>query len=134
MQLKTPTFCLNLEALRRPDHEDWARVRVTVQVGGFSGNFDAWLCSRDLDIFSSELGHLYESVGRPGMARLQCDEPGIKLSLEMERSGGVVGQYEFFDELGDATLFGTIKIDQSYLPLWRHSVQSFAEELRQLAR
>jgi Putative addiction module component len=41
MQLMTPTFSVELEALRRADDEDWARVRVNVQAGGFTGAFDA---------------------------------------------------------------------------------------------
>ena len=36
MQLRTPTFSVELDALRRVDNEDWARVRVDVQAGGFA--------------------------------------------------------------------------------------------------
>jgi len=53
MQIRTPTFCLELEALRRADDEDWARVRVNVQSGGFTGDFEAWLQSGDLENFSN---------------------------------------------------------------------------------
>ena len=83
MQLRTPTFSVELEALRRADDEDWARVRVNVQAGGFTGAFEAWLQSGDLDNFSNQLGALYENVGQAGRARLACAERGINLSLSM---------------------------------------------------
>ena len=95
MQLRTPTFSVELEALRRADDEDWARVRVNVQAGGFTGAFDAWLQSGDLDSFSSQLGALYENVGHAGDARLACAERGIDISLSMEKMGGINGQFEF---------------------------------------
>ena len=131
MQLRTPNFSVELEALCRTDDEDWARVRVDVQAGGFTGAFDAWLQSGDLDDFSKQLGALYENVGHAGQARLACAERGIDISLSMEKMGGVNGQYEFFDESSSAYLSGTFTIDQSYIPEWRNCVESFAQELRQ---
>ena len=131
MQLRTPTFRVDLEALRRADDEDWARVRVEVDAGGFTGNFEAWLQVGDLDNFSKQLGALYENVGQAGTARLACAERGIDLSLSMETMGGIAGQYDFFDERTSATLSGSFNIDQSYIPEWRNCVDSFADELRQ---
>lgn len=131
MQLRTPTFAVELEALRRADDEDWARVRVDVQAGGFSGAFDAWLQSGDLDHFSNQLGALYENVGHAGEARFACAERGIDISLSMEKMGGINGKFEFFDESTSASLSGSFTIDQSYIPEWRNCVESFAQELRQ---
>jgi hypothetical protein len=131
MQLRTPTFSVEMEALRRADDEDWARVRVDVQAGGFTGAFEAWLQSGDLDNFSNQLGALYENVGQAGKARLACAERGIDLSLSMETMGGINGQFEFFDERTSASLSGSFTIDQSYISEWRNCVESFAQELRQ---
>ncbi|ABM38024.1 WapI family immunity protein [Polaromonas naphthalenivorans] len=131
MQLRTSTFRVELKALRRADDEDWARVRVEVQAGGFKGDFEAWLQVGDLDNFSKQLGALYENVGQAGIARLACAERGIVLSLSMETMGGIDGQYEFFDESTSAVLSGGFKIDQSYIPEWRNCVESFASALRQ---
>lgn len=133
MQIKAPTFRVELIALRRADDEDWARVRVEVQAGGFTGDFEAWLQSGDLDIFSEQLGALYENVGRAGTARLACAERGIDISLAMETMGGINGQYEFFDERTSTTLSGSFDIDQRYIPEWRICVESLARELRQHA-
>ena len=131
MQLRTPTLRVELEVLHRADDEDWARVRVEVHAGGFTGNFEAWLHAGDLDNFSKQLGALFENVGQAGTARLACAERGVDLSLSMETMGGIGGQYEFFDERTSATLSGSFNIDQSYIPEWRNCVDSFADELRQ---
>lgn len=131
MQLRTSTFRVGLTALCRADDEDWARVRIEVQAGGFNGDFEAWLQAGDLDSFSKQLGALYENVGQAGMATLACAERGIVLSLSMETMGGIDGQYEFFDESTSAVLSGGFKIDQSYIPEWRDCVERFAGELRQ---
>jgi hypothetical protein len=133
MQLRTPTFSVALEARRRADDEDWARVRIDVRAGGFTGAFDAWLQSGDLDNFSNQLAALYENVGHAGEARLACAERGIDISLSMEKMGGINGQFEFFDERTSTSLSGSFTIDQSYLPEWRNRVESFAQELRQHA-
>lgn len=133
MQLRTPTFSVELKALRGADDEDWARVRVEVQSGGFTGDFEAWLQSGDLDSFSMQLGALYDGVGQAVTARLACAERGIVIALSMEKMGGILGQYEFFDERTSASLSGSFTIDQSYIPEWRNGVESFAQELRQHA-
>ena len=57
-------MCVKLEALRRADDEDGARVLVEVEAGGFRGDFEAWLQSDDLAHFSKQLGTLYEHVGQ----------------------------------------------------------------------
>ena len=93
MQLRTPTFSVELEALRRADDEDWARVRLDVQAGGFTGAFDAWLQSGDLDSFSNQLGALFQNVGHAGEARLACAERGIDISLSIEKMGSINGQF-----------------------------------------
>ena len=133
MRLRTPTFNVELTALRRPDDEDWTRVRVEIQAGGFTGDFEAWLQSGDLDAFSNQLAALYERVGQVGIATLECAEPGIYLSLSMKTMGAIDGEYKFFDERISAALSGSFSVDQSYIPEWRSCVDSFAQELRQHA-
>ena len=108
-------------------------MRVEVQAGGFIGDFEAWLQSGDLEVFSNQLAALYEKVGQVGAAKLEYAERGIYLSLSMQTMGAIDGEYKFFNERTSAVLSGTISIDQSYIPEWRSCVESFALELRQHA-
>ena len=133
MKLRTPTFRIELTALSRVDEEDWTRVRVEVQSGGFSGDFESWLQSGDLEVFSKQLAILYENVGQPGEAILRCAERGISISLAMQTMGGIEGEYKFFDERTSALLSGSFNIDQSYIPEWSRRVEDFTEALRQHA-
>ena len=126
-------MCFELHALGRVDGEDWTRVRVEVQSGGFTGDFEAWLQSGDLDNFSRQLGVLHENVGQSGAAALRCAEPGISVTLSMQKMGGIEGRYQFVDERTSSVLSGTFAIDQSYIPAWRDCVETFAQELRQHA-
>ncbi len=130
MELSAPTFRVKLAALCKANDEDWARVRVGVQTGGFAGDFEAWLQYGDIDSFSKQLRALYANVGQPGTARLECAERGISMILTMETLGGIDGQFTFFDENTSAVLSGDFKIDQSYIPEWRNAVDSLLDELR----
>jgi hypothetical protein len=130
MQLETPTFSVNLEAIRAADDFDCAWVRVEVHAGGFTGNFEAFLQTCDLDCFSKALGDLYENVGLPGTASLIFAERGVVLSMAMEKNGSITGEYEFFDDSVRTTLSGSFTIDQSYIPEWRKRVEALAQDLR----
>jgi hypothetical protein len=132
MRISAEGLHLELEARRRVDDEDWVRVGVAVSVVGFDGNFEAWLQLGDLRRFCEQIELMYDSVGRPGKARLASAEPEIDIGLEMETLGGIRGAYRFESEhrrAAPTVLSGSFEMDQSHLPALAESIRELVVEL-----
>lgn len=133
MKFSSGSFSIELLPLRTADDEDWARVTVLVSASGFNGEFEAWLQLSDLQRFRVEVCEMYGAIGHPTKAALICAEPGVKIMLEMQTLGGIVGTYEFESERLDGrptALSGAFNCDQSYLPDLMRSVDALIQELQ----
>jgi hypothetical protein len=132
MEINAQGIQLNLRALRRADTEEWTRVRVSVEVSGFRGEFEAWLQVGDLMRFADECSALYNNVGKRGCAILECAEPGIHVKLESNALRQIAGRYALESERPDGIptfLSGSFRLDQSYLPAIEKSARRLAVEI-----
>ena len=93
MKLVTGPFQLELSPTRAVDSEDWVRVGAAIAVAGFTGNFEARLQLEDLRRFIRELEVMYAAVGTPRTAELTSAEPDIRVRLQSQPLGGVLGNY-----------------------------------------
>lgn len=118
---------VNIDALSRVNDEDWCRVSVDVLDSGFSANFTAFLQGQDVEYFADTLSVMYEEVGSPKEAVLQCHEPGIFIKLTSDKHGHILGEYEFKNETQgfNPVLSGILDMDQSYLPGWENACRTF---------
>lgn len=132
MKLFTNSFSVSLDPLRVADEEDWVRVRVTVKADAFTGYLDAWLQLNDLVCFKTELEHMDANIGETNSAQLVSHEPGVDVTLKMHPLGRIEGSYVFENERTgneSARLSGSFKLDQSYLPALKSSIESLILEL-----
>lgn len=126
MKLVTGPFQLELSPKRTVDREDWVRAQAVVAAVGFAGNFEAWLQLEDLKRFQGQLEVMYAAIGTPRTADLMGAEPDIKVHLQSQPLGGILGNYRFESERreGAATaLSGSFELDQSFLPELAESVR-----------
>ncbi|RYG96026.1 MAG: hypothetical protein EON58_12970 [Alphaproteobacteria bacterium] len=131
MNLRTPSFCLDLTARRVVDNEDWVRVWADATVGVFSGGVETYLQLEDLRRFKDQIAVMHAKVGTPCEAVLFCIEPGIHLDLTSDRLGSIAGRCKLEDELSGAELSGAFTIDQSYLPELANSIRELIDALHQ---
>ena len=127
MKLVTGPFQLELSPTRAVDSEDWVRVGAAIAVAGFTGNFEAWLQLEDLRRFIRELEVMYAAVGTPRTAELTSAEPDIRVRLQSQPLGGILGNYRLESERRDGVataLSGSFELDQTFLPDLAESVQS----------
>ena len=125
MKISAPGLELEVSAVSQCTDEGWCQVHVEVAVPGFVGDFQAQLQGSDLSRFAREIDNLYAAVGRPGVATLSSHEPGIEISLTMQKLGSIAGAFRLESHRvgGEGTvLSGPFEIDQSFLPALGSSV------------
>lgn len=89
---------------------------AVVDAPGFRGDLDRHLQKADLERFRSQLAHSVEAAHRPCESRLCGLESGIDVSFRVERTGRVVGRYQFQSRgVGGATLHSSFEMDQTFL-------------------
>jgi hypothetical protein len=132
MNLSAHALRLEISALHCANVEDWSRVQVEVQALRFTGTFEADLQRGDLERFVEELDAMYVAVGQQATATLCSAEPNIYVRLNMQRLGGITGEYKFMidgDAGGISTLAGSFEIDQTYLLALCGSARTLVAEL-----
>lgn len=123
---------MKLAPYSKADAEDWAKVTLSIKCNGFRGEFVAWLQTQDVRRFGAELMTMYQSVGKPAIARLCSAEPDIDVELNMDARGHIVGNYRFESERINGTrtvLSGEFEMDQSFLPDLANQVEDLASSL-----
>jgi hypothetical protein len=133
MKIAARGLTIELSVVNALDQEDWCRVSVLASVPGFGADFVAYLQGGDLHQFREQIDLMYASVGQPSKAILSSAEPGITITLSMERLGGIAGTYKLEAEYGGGgapTLTGAFEIDQSYLPALSNDIGRLLAELK----
>jgi hypothetical protein len=101
-----------------------------VNAPGFRGDLDCYLQRADLELFRSQLAYAVQAAHWPCEARLCGLEPGIDVSFRVERTGQVAGGYRFQSRgVGEATLCGSFRMDQTYLPSLLQQVEEVLQAL-----
>jgi hypothetical protein len=94
--------------------DNWLKIEVRVQAGGFYGKCSAAIITEDLVRFASELHPLYESLA--GSAELSTMEGQLNLVLVGDGKGHIELRGEVADQAGTGNrLCFTLQFDQSQL-------------------
>jgi hypothetical protein len=128
MELRTNGL-LAVFSFTSPDCEGWMWCKAVVDVPGFHGEYEFQLERVNLEMFRSQLAHALDPSNWPCQACFISTDPGIDLSLQVERSGQITGHYRFHNyNAGGATLTGSFGMDQTFLkPLLAEVDRSLAE-------
>jgi hypothetical protein len=112
-----------------PDKEGWMWCNAIINSPGFRGDVDFQMLRSDLDTFHAQLSNSLESASWPCKVRLASTDPGIDLTLHVERTGQVVGNYQFGGRGAyRPVLSGAFAMDQTYLrPLLTQVEQLIAD-------
>jgi hypothetical protein len=120
-----------IDGRERPDTLDsddanWLYVRARMEASDAIVSCEgAILMTTDFDHFREELASLSETLA--GEATLTGFEPGLKVTLKMQRLGQVEGEVEITpDHLNQFHRF-TLDLDQSYLPAVLASCEAILE-------
>jgi hypothetical protein len=99
-----------------PDKEGWMWCNAIIDAPSFRGDVDFQMLRSDLDAFHAELLNSLNGAKWPCNVRLASTEPGIDLAFRVERTGQVVGTYEFGGRGAyRPVLSGAFAMDQTYL-------------------
>jgi hypothetical protein len=112
-----------------PNNEGWMWCNAIINAPGFRGDLDFQMLRSDLDTFHVQLSNSLESANWPCEVRLSSTDPGIGLTFRVERTGQVVGTYEFGGRGAyRPVLSGAFAMDQTYLrPLLTQVEQLLAD-------
>jgi hypothetical protein len=99
-----------------PDDEGWVWCNAIVNAPGFRGDVDFQMLVSDLDSFRAQLSNSLDGANWLCEVRLASTDPGFDLSFRVERTGQIVGKYEF-GGLGAyrPVLSGAFAMNQTYL-------------------
>ncbi len=99
-----------------PDDEGWMWCNAIINTSGFRGHLHFQMLRSDLDSFRTQLSASLPETNWPCEARLSTTDPGLDLSLRVERTGRVAGNYQY-GGLGAyrPVLSGAFAMDQTYL-------------------
>ena len=98
------------------DDEGWMWWNAVIHVPGFRGDLDFQMLKADLYMFRTRLSASTIAENWPCDARLASTDPGMDLSFRVERTGQVVGEYQFGGCRAQPPLLsGTFGMDQTYL-------------------
>jgi hypothetical protein len=94
--------------------DNWLKIEISVQAGGFEGKVNAAILTEDLEIFLSQLRPLYETLS--GSAKFGTMEDQLNLKL----AGDGKGHIELHGEVADRPGIGNrlhfaLQFDQSQL-------------------
>ena len=99
-----------------PDNEGWMWCNAILNVPGFRGDVHVQMLIADLDTFHAQLSNSLDGANWPCEVRLASTDPGFDLSFRVERTGQIVGTYEFGGcGAYRPLLSGAFAMDQTYL-------------------
>jgi hypothetical protein len=99
-----------------PDEEGWMWCNAIINAPSFRGDLNFQMLWLDLDSFRTQLSASLAEANWPCEVRLASTDPGIDVLFRVERTGQVVGTYQF-GGLGThrPMLSGAFEMDQTYL-------------------
>jgi hypothetical protein len=94
--------------------DNWLKIEIHVQAGGFEGKVNAAILAEDLQRFLSQLRPLYETLN--GSAKFETMEDQLNLKLVGDGNGHIELRREVADRPGIGNrLHFTLQFDQSQL-------------------
>jgi hypothetical protein len=99
-----------------PDDEGWMWCNAIVNVPGFRGDVDFHMLRSDLECFHAGLSAAMVASNWPCEVHLESTDPGVDLSLHVERTGQINGDYQFGGRGAyRPVISGSFAMDQTYL-------------------
>ena len=80
-------ICLSRPGDPRSEGYDWVRALVQVEVRGFKGELEIYICVSDMVRFKEELVPAYQNVG--GVAEFKTIEDQLFITIEVDKLGHV---------------------------------------------
>jgi hypothetical protein len=130
--LQRSRLVLDVKRRARPSSEDywdgnWLVVDMAVEMGSWTGRFDANLRCEEFDRFLSEVRHLNENLD--SVAEFVTMEGWLRLQLNGDGLGHIAAKGEATDQPGRGdTLSFRMDFDQTYLPRLIAELQDVLKE------
>jgi hypothetical protein len=121
---------LGVPANPKTEGYDWTKALVQVEVGGFKGEVEIYMCVSDMIRFKRELEPVYKNLS--GAAEFKTIEDQLYIRVEADKLGHVEATGYLLDDLGSGNKleFG-IQYDQTLL--W-HTISEIDEALYELSQ
>ena len=114
----------------RTEGHDWIDALVRVEVGGFKGEAEIYMCVSDMVRFKEQLEPVYKDL--KGAAEFTTIEGQLYIRIEADRLGHVQATGFLLDDLGSGNkLEFEIQYDQTLL--W-HTISEIDKALFELSR
>jgi hypothetical protein len=109
---------------------DWTKALVQIEVGGFEGEVEIYMCVSDMVRFKAELEAIYQNLN--GVAEFKTIEDQLYIRIETDRLGHVQAKGFLLDDLASGNkLEFEINYDQTLL--W-HTISEIDEALFELSQ
>jgi hypothetical protein len=109
---------------------DWTKALVHIEVGGFKGEVEIYMCVSDMVRFKAQLEPVYQNLD--GVAEFKTIEDQLYIRIETDRLGHVQVKGFLLDDLASGNkLEFEINYDQTLL--W-HTISEIDEALFELSQ
>ena len=109
---------------------DWTKALVQIEVGGFKGAVEIYMCVSDMISFKEQLEPVYQTL--QGVAEFKTIEGQLYIRIEADKLGHVQASGYLLDELASGNkLDFEIQYDQTLL--W-HTLAEIDEAIFELAQ
>jgi hypothetical protein len=121
---------LGVPANPKTEGYDWTKALVHVEVGGFKGEVEIYMCVSDMIRFKEQLEPVYQNLN--GVAEFQTIEGQLYIRIEADRLGHVQATGYLSDDLSSGNkLEFEIQYDQTLL--W-HTIAEIDEASFELSQ
>jgi len=121
---------LEVPANPKTEGYDWTKALVQIEVGGFKGEVEIYMCVSDMIRFKEQLEPVYQNL--KGEAEFKTIEGQLYIRIEADKLGHIQVNGHLLDDLGSGNrLEFEIRYDQTLL--W-HTISEIDEALFELSQ